>query len=441
MFLLKLLCTWRDRAPKRHLLGAMPAAILMTAFVPCVNADLYVSSSNGNSVLRYDEVTGAFIEAFIAARSGSLSSPRGLLFGPQGNLYVNSFDTNSVMRYDGTTGAPLPSPGHGGAFFVANGSGGLQGAAGLILGQDGNLYLSSRTNNEVLRFSATTGDFIDKFVPAGLGGLDFPTGLVFGPDGNLYVSCYNRNTVMRYDGSTGAPLPGLGQAEAIFASSGLQGATGLAFGPDGNLYVGSWENNCVVRFHGETGEFMDTFVCPGSGGLSGSSALVFGPDGNLYVSSQSNNSVLRYDGTTGAFIDVFIPAGSGGLNFHTYLIFTNTDPTTLAYAPPPRSQFLITAPMAAVSGTPFDITVTALDSSGNIDTAYQGTVTFSTTDPDPGVVLPADYTFTTGDGSDNGVHAFPAGVTLVTLGDQTLTVTDNVSGLTGTINIAVGPGP
>ncbi len=107
--------------------------------------------------------------------------------------------------------------------------------------------------------------------------------------------------------------------------------------------------------------------------------------------------------------------------------------------PPPQSHFLITVPPTAVSGTPFDITVTALDPYGNIDTNYQGTVTFSTTDPDGGVVLPADYTFTTGDGSDNGVHTFPGGVTLVTVGDQTLTVTDTVSGVTGSATVTVGP--
>jgi hypothetical protein len=68
-------------------------------------------------------------------------------------------------------------------------------------------------------------------------------------------------------------------------------------------------------------------------------------------------------------------------------------------------------------------------------------VTFSTTDPDSGVVLPADYTFTTGVGGDNGVHSFSGGVTLVTVGDQTLTVTDTVSAIAGSTTITVGPGP
>jgi hypothetical protein len=103
----------------------------------------------------------------------------------------------------------------------------------------------------------------------------------------------------------------------------------------------------------------------------------------------------------------------------------------------PGNRFQITAASTAVSGTPFDITVTALDASGNIDTTYQGTVTFSTTDPDPGVILPADYTFTTG----NSVHTFSGGVTLVTVGNQTLTATDKASGITGTVTVTVGPGP
>jgi hypothetical protein len=56
---------------------------------------------------------------------------------------------------------------------------------------------------------------------------------------------------------------------------------------------------------------------------------------------------------------------------------------------------------------------------------YTGTVIFSTSDPDPGVVLPADYTFTLDDG---GSHTFTdtglGETTLITPGDQTLTVMD-----------------
>jgi hypothetical protein len=68
-------------------------------------------------------------------------------------------------------------------------------------------------------------------------------------------------------------------------------------------------------------------------------------------------------------------------------------------------------------------------------------VTLQTSDTAPGIVQPADHTFATGDGGDNGVHIFPGGVLRVIVGDQTLTVTDSVSGITGTATITVGPGP
>jgi hypothetical protein len=87
--------------------------------------------------------------------------------------------------------------------------------------------------------------------------------------------------------------------------------------------------------------------------------------------------------------------------------------------------FAVSAPAGVVSGTPFDVTVTVLDASGHVASGYTGTVTFSTTDADPGVVLPADYAFTA---ADAGVHTFTdtglGETTLVTPGDQTLTVTD-----------------
>jgi sugar lactone lactonase YvrE len=96
--------------------------------------------------------------------------------------------------------------------------------------------------------------------------------------------------------------------------------------------------------------------------------------------------------------------------------------------------YAFAAPASVSSGTPFDITVTAADPYGNIDANYQGTVTFSTSDTDPGVVLSADYTFTP---DDAGIHTFPGAVTLSTPGDQTMTATDTASGFTRTVTVTV----
>jgi hypothetical protein len=96
--------------------------------------------------------------------------------------------------------------------------------------------------------------------------------------------------------------------------------------------------------------------------------------------------------------------------------------------------FQLLVPQRASSGTPFDITVIAVDAYGNIDTNYQGTITFSASDSDPGVVLPADSTFQPG---DQGQATFLGGVTLITPGDVTLTVTDPFSGITESAIVTV----
>src|SRR6202011_1376752 len=60
------------------------------------------------------------------------------------------------------------------------------------------------------------------------------------------------------------------------------------------------------------------------------------------------------------------------------------------------STFVVTVPGTVAAGTPFDVTVQAVDVFGQVAFGYTGTVTFSVTDTDPAVVLPLDYTFTAG---------------------------------------------
>jgi hypothetical protein len=66
--------------------------------------------------------------------------------------------------------------------------------------------------------------------------------------------------------------------------------------------------------------------------------------------------------------------------------------------------------------------IIARDAYNNTVTSYRGTVHFTTSDPNTGDRLPANYTFTP---SDQGVHTFHA--TLFTAGTQSLTATDTVS--------------
>src|SRR5262245_58058379 len=100
------------------------------------------------------------------------------------------------------------------------------------LAHAGDLLVSSRNTDQVLRYNGSTGAFVGAFVGTGSGGVSAPTGLTFGADAELYAVSMDSDSVLRYDGSTGA-------FAGTFASAGLAAPSGLAFGPDGHLYVTS----------------------------------------------------------------------------------------------------------------------------------------------------------------------------------------------------------
>jgi hypothetical protein len=82
------------------------------------------------------------------------------------------------------------------------------------------------------------------------------------------------------------------------------------------------------------------------------------------------------------------------------------------------------------AGAPMPFILTARDAVDGVAAAFKDRVHFASTDPK--AVLPADYTFTTGPGRDNGTHTFV--VTFTTPGTTSLTVTDPVQGITVTVS-------
>src|SRR5690242_4888945 len=78
------------------------------------------------------------------------------------------------------------------------------------------------------------------------------------------------------------------------------------------------------------------------------------------------------------------------------------------------THFSLVAPTSISAGTPFTVTVSALDSQNRGVATYGGTVHFSSSDPS--AVLPADYTFAPGPDGDAGSADFT--VTLANNGPQ-----------------------
>ncbi|HLY43080.1 MAG TPA: kelch repeat-containing protein [Terracidiphilus sp.] len=91
-------------------------------------------------------------------------------------------------------------------------------------------------------------------------------------------------------------------------------------------------------------------------------------------------------------------------------------------APQVATHFAVTAPAVVSAGGSFTISVSALDSSGNVVTGYSGTVLFTSTDPEAS--LPGHSILIEGKANFD--------VSLMSSGKQTVTATDSVTaGITG----------
>ncbi|OHB44049.1 MAG: hypothetical protein A2Y13_02290 [Planctomycetes bacterium GWC2_45_44] len=253
--------------------------------------DLLVANEAGNSVLRYDGITGAALGAFVAAGSGGLTSPEDIKFGSDGNLYVACY-SGTIKKYNGTTGAYIGN-------FVTAGSGGLANIIGMAFGPDNNLYVADFIGSSVKKYNGSTGAYMGDFVATGSGGLTNPRDIKFGPDGNLYIASMSTYSVKRYNGTTGAyiddfvPITSLGQqASAIMFREAL--------------YVSNMANNQIKRY-GFDGTYIDTFTLPGSYAGAGTYDLGNGPDGLLYA-VEAAARVTRSAGTSPFLSLSFVPS-------------------------------------------------------------------------------------------------------------------------------------
>lgn len=292
---------------------------------------LLVGNTRGDSVSLYDQETGTFLRDFIPPGSGGLKAPDFMLLRGDGYLYISSGDdaaSSAVLRYHADTGEPA-------GVFAAGG--GMLRPYGIAFGPDDRLYVASFLSDQILRFDAATGAFVDVFAEGDAlpGGLNGPNGLLFGPDGLLYVTTQGSvavngeptfpglpSQVLRYDLSTGDGAVFIDQPEPSPDSAGFISLLGLAFGPECaadacDLFVSDFAND-ISRHDPQTGERLDTLPT----GFTGTSprgnfmgGLTFGDQQRLFtVGFDTTNdalpgTILRFDGVTG---DPLPAAGQSG---------------------------------------------------------------------------------------------------------------------------------
>lgn len=200
-----------------------------------------------------------------------------------GDILVSSRFTDNVLRYAAEDGAFLE--------VFADG-GGLDNPNGIVFAGGDELYVALGDLGSVLRFDGRTGGFVSEFVAAGVGGLTSPRGLAIHPNGNLLVAGGRPDEVLEFDGASGSLV------RVAASHPDLDGPVGLTVGQDGVLYVSSGITGGVFLFDANTGAFIRRVGAD----FPNTTGVLIDSDGALLVASGSASEVRRYDPVTGNFL-------------------------------------------------------------------------------------------------------------------------------------------
>lgn len=197
-------------------------------------------------------------------------------------------------------------------------------------GPDGFLYVSSFLSDQILRYDARTGEFVDVFASGTgePGTANGPNGLAFGPDGALYATTEGSvagtfpglpSEVLRFDIETAASETFIAQPEPSPTSPGYVSLLGIVFGPDCrprgarplancDVFVSDFAND--IRRYDRSGELiaqLSTNYTDTTPSSNATGALSFGSHDALFTvgfdqreGADNIGAVLRFDARTNA---------------------------------------------------------------------------------------------------------------------------------------------
>ena len=103
------------------------------------------------------------------------SSPRGIVWGPDGDVWFTDIGNGSIGQLDPSNHAIVEYP-----IPTAN-----SGPTGITVGSDGNLWFTEINSGKIGKISPTTHAIVEFPLSTTT---SRPTGIVSGPDGDLYVA-------------------------------------------------------------------------------------------------------------------------------------------------------------------------------------------------------------------------------------------------------------
>lgn len=220
--------------------------------------NLYVASFTNDHILRVHADTGELLATF--GNDEEMDCPEGIALGPDGTLYVVSFLLPYVVRYQPKTGQflgqfapPLPGGGapHRGPRTPPTGPvrvpDVMRGAEDLAFDWAGDLHVTAYHSSAVFKYNGSSGA-LERIYAKGI--VRGPVGITCGPEGDMYVASYRDNQVLRFASS--------GQFVGVAAGAtsqrrrgklAISGPAGIAFADDGTFFVTSHVAGSLTRFN------------------------------------------------------------------------------------------------------------------------------------------------------------------------------------------------
>jgi sugar lactone lactonase YvrE len=391
-----------------------------------VGSTIYMTQQSSGNVVQLN-ATGNFVSNVV-----SVPGATGIAANPKnGHLFV---DDDSYNIYDVDPQAHTEKQLEAG---VAD--------YGLAVSADGKIVYAAGSDTHVMGYDTSSGNSVFDSGPIA----GNPEGLALGTGrfaGNLYVSTNDGQLV---------DINLASRSQTVIANGGVRGDF-LTFDPnDGSLLV--TQTDRIVRVKFPTGQAVSFQITAASSILPGqpfvATVTAVDADGRVvpnYTGTVKFSSSDPYpgllppqytftagDNSTHNFAVVFFTAGTQTLSVQDTASSSLNGTAQVTVPAGAATHIELAAPSTTVAGSPFDVTVAAIDAYGNPDPNYSGTVMFTSTDSASGSVVPANYTFVA---ADKGMHTFSSGVTLLTAGPRTITVADKSNGsFTASANLVVTP--
>lgn len=299
---------------------------------------IFVSDAGTNRIARLDN-QGALLNAAVL----NVTDPGALALGPDGDLYIAQRGSNQILRarLNWNTGV-VSNP------SVATYTG-FTDPAGLAFDYAGNLYVVETSQGRVRRFRPQAGDsgslaLVALAAPHNLDDwayLSDPQGIAIDTAGNSFVTSRTNNVVMRIDAfrnmTTFVPV---------------SSANSIARDRSGNLYVGDQSRNLIRRITLTGDQRILAY------GLSSLRGVAVDGSGNIYASLQRSGAILRLssDGvTTSPLISgIAAPYGLTHRASKLYVAHTDTQNATEVTLPGGAARSLIASGLHSPGGIEVD---------------------------------------------------------------------------------------